>query len=179
MQFQAILKFWFTEIQPIQWFKKDLEFDQRVRERFSVVLDAAKKSETAEWRGSAAGRLAEIILLDQFSRNIHRDTPKAFESDGIALTLAQEMVLQKLDNEIPIEQRGFIYMPYMHSESLHIHDQALKCFNQKGLEDNFEFEKKHRAIIERFGRYPHRNKILGRSSTPEEVHFLQQPGSGF
>lgn len=120
-----------------------------------------------------------MIVLDQFSRNIYRDSPKAFENDVMALILSQEIVSQKLDMELPVEQRSFIYMPYMHSESLLIHDEAIKLFDQKGLEGNLKYEIRHRDIIRRFGRYPHRNPVLGRASTEEEKQFLEQPGSVF
>ncbi|WP_370627476.1 DUF924 family protein [Rhodoferax sp. PAMC 29310] len=123
--------------------------------------------------------MAEILVLDQFSRNINRDTPAAFAQDAQALTLAQELVKTGLDQELPITQRAFAYMPYMHSESLVIHQQALVMFSQGGLEGSLSFEQKHLAILQKFGRYPHRNSILCRPSTPEEVVFLNQPGSLF
>jgi uncharacterized protein (DUF924 family) len=110
---------------------------------------------------------------------VFRDTPRAFAQDALALALAQELVASGGDREIPIEQRSYVYMPYMHSESLVVHDEAMRLFNQPGLERNFDFEKRHRTIIERFGRYPHRNAILGRASTVEELAFLKEAGSGF
>ena len=123
--------------------------------------------------------MAEIIVLDQFSRNIHRGTPQAFSSDPLALALAQEVVQQKLDKDLPLMMRSFTYMPYMHSESALIHQQAVQLFNQPGLETNYDFELKHKEIIDKYGRYPHRNAILGRESSPDELAFLQQPGSSF
>jgi len=125
------------------------------------------------------GRLAEIIVVDQFSRNIYRGTPKAFQWDPMALCLAQEAIRVKADSELSNAKRAFIYLPYMHSESLKIHQQAVELYSAPGLELNLEFEMKHKVIIEKFGRYPHRNDILGRPSTPEEVEFLKQPGSSF
>ena len=127
----------------------------------------------------AAGRLAEIIVLDQFSRNIYRDRPLAFAYDATALVLAQEAVRVGADQQVDFEKRSFFYMPYMHSESPIIHNRAVELFSQPGAEFNYEFELKHKAIIDRFGRYPHRNAILGRESTPEEIEFLGQPGSSF
>ena len=112
-------------------------------------------------------------------RNIHRDTPLAFARDPVALVLAQEAVASGIDHRLEVPWRAFLYMPWMHSESLAIHDEALGLFDQPGLEEQLHFEHRHRDIILRFGRYPHRNAILGRPSTPEELAFLDQPGSSF
>jgi len=125
------------------------------------------------------GRLAEIILIDQFSRNIFRDTPEAFSADAVALVLAQEAIAAGADQQLETKERAFLYMPYMHSESRAIHEQAAQLFDQPGLEYNLEFEHKHKVIIDRFGRYPHRNAILGRTSTAEELDFLEGPDSSF
>jgi uncharacterized protein (DUF924 family) len=171
--YQQVLNFWFKELTPKAWFEKNVQTDQFIRDKFSVTLERAKKGELFNWRNQPEGRLAEIILLDQFSRNIHRDSPEAFSADPLALVLAQEMVLLELDKKIPLEQRSFIYMPYMHSESKLIHEEAVKLFSQKGLEYNLDFEIQHKKIIDLFGRYPHRNKILERTSTPEELEFLK------
>jgi uncharacterized protein (DUF924 family) len=176
---QSVLHFWFIELESKQHFAKDAALDARIAERFAATLDAAARCELYAWRDSAEGRLAEIIVLDQFSRNVFRDTPRAFAQDPLALALAQELVASGGARAIPIKQRSYIYMPYMHSESLVIHDEAMRLFNQPGLERNFDFEKRHRAIIERFGRYPHRNVILGRKSTVEENAFLKEAGSRF
>ncbi len=110
---------------------------------------------------------------------MYRDKPKAFAQDTLALVLAQEAIRRKLDTELQASQKAFLYMPFMHSESAEIHDIAVFLFDQPGLEDNYNFELKHKAIIDRFGRYPHRNEILKRKSTPEELEFLSQPGSSF
>lgn len=173
-----ILQFWFHELAPSDWFKVSDRVDNLIRERYSGVLERAAAGELFSWRTSASGRLAEIIVLDQFSRNIHRGTPLAFQQDSLALILAEEMVIQKLDHELPVGRRAFAYMPYMHSESQIIHEEAMKLFAIPGLEENYEFEVLHKEIIDRFGRYPHRNKILGRVSTPEEIEFLKTH-SGF
>lgn len=174
-----IIHFWFLEIDPKLWFKKDLNFDKTLRSKFSEVHARASKAETFEWRKTALGRLAEILILDQFSRNMFRDKTESFEYDSLALALAQEAVHANADNDLSQKQKVFLYMPYMHSESLLIHEQALKLFAQPGLEDNLDFEKRHLEILKQFGRYPHRNKILDRTSTPEEIEFLKKPGSGF
>jgi uncharacterized protein (DUF924 family) len=128
---------------------------------------------------AAKGRLAEIIILDQFSRNIFRDTPQAFANDPLALALAQEALAVDADKALSPTERSFLYLPFMHSESAEIHKVAVMLYGLPGLEDNLDFELKHQTIIIRFGRYPHRNKILGRESTAEEIEFLKEPGSGF
>lgn len=176
---KIILDFWFKELTPQQWWEKNLKIDNLIKERFSEIHHQASLGELYTWRDTIEGRLAEIIILDQFSRNIYRDTPKAFASDSQALCLAQEAIRLELDKELTIEMRTFLYLPYMHSESLLIHDVAMKLFDIKGLEYNLDFEKKHRDIIEKFGRYPHRNAILSRESSAEEIEFLKQPGSSF
>lgn len=177
--FQVVIDFWFKELEPASWFVKDERFDALLRERFSACYQQAIKGELYEWRVDPQGRLAEIIVLDQFSRNIFRDTPEAFSSDAIALVLAQTAVAAGSDQQLNAQERSFLYMPYMHSESAKIHEIAVQLFSQEGLERNLEFELRHKAIIDRFGRYPHRNQILGRKSTDEEIEFLAQPGSSF
>ncbi|MEL0066626.1 MAG: DUF924 family protein [Gammaproteobacteria bacterium] len=174
-----VIDFWFTELTPQQWFAKSDELDQLCRDRFKTTLDAAALCELSDWRATPLGRLAEIIVLDQFSRNIYRDTPQAFSQDPLALALAQEAVQHGYDKQLNDDQRGFLYMPYMHSESMLIHEQALVLFEQAGQESKYPFEVRHKEIVDRFGRYPHRNAILGRESTAEEVLFLEQPGSSF
>lgn len=174
-----IVKFWFEEIEPAQWWKKDLGFDHEIEARFGATHRAAVLGELDTWRETAEGRLAEIIVLDQFSRNIHRDTPLAFAFDAMALVLAQEAIRIEADQAVEFEKRAFLYMPYMHSESAAIHETAVELFSKPGGEYNYEFELKHKVIIDCFGRYPHRNKILGRESTPDEIKFLAQPGSSF
>ncbi len=179
MEAQPILDFWFGELTPKQWFAKSDELDSIIAERFSDTLKAAAKGELWHWRETAHGRLAEVIVLDQFSRNIYRGSPNAFAQDAIALVLAQEAVEKGADKSLSSNEKAFLYMPYMHSESALIHEQAMVLFKQPGLENNYNFEVRHKEIIERFGRYPHRNELLGRESTPEEEGFLKQPGSSF
>ena len=176
MDYQSVITFWFEEIDDKKWWVKDEEFDCIIRERFADYHEAAVAGELYRWRADPEGRLAEIIVLDQFSRNIFRNTPWAFAWDGIALVLAQETVHVKEDLMLEPRKRAFVYMPYMHSESRKIHERAVVLFNQTGLESNYEFELKHKAIIDRFGRYPHRNELLNRESTPEELDFLDEPG---
>ena len=179
MHAQDILTFWFTELTPQQHFAKDAALDDRIRQRFAATLEAAVRCELFAWRATPEGRLAEILVLDQFSRNIYRDTPQAFAQDPLALALAQELVANGLDASLAPTQRTFAYMPYMHSESRAIHAQSIALFTQLGIERQLDFALRHQAIVERFGRYPHRNAVLGRSSSAEEVVFLGQPGSSF
>lgn len=174
-----VLDFWFEEIEPKQHWVKDPDFDALIAERFGDLHKQAKAGELFQWRSSAKGALAEIIVLDQFSRNMYRDTPDSFASDSLALVLAQVAVQNGLDDELSPQERPFLYMPYMHSESAAIHTEAVKLFEKLGNQDSLNFELKHKAIIDRFGRYPHRNVILGRESTEEEYAFLQEPNSSF
>jgi uncharacterized protein (DUF924 family) len=176
---EQVLGFWFEEIEQRLWWSADPAFDALLRERYLDLQQQASRAELADWRGSGHGRLAEIIVLDQFSRNIHRGRPEAFAQDGMALVLAQEAVAQGLHRELPAQQAAFLLMPYMHSESRLIHAQAEPLFKQYAPEGNYKFEVLHKAIIDRFGRYPHRNALLGRASTVEEIEFLKQPGSRF
>lgn len=177
--YQDIFTFWFDEHGPKQWFQKDELFDALIKERFFVIHGAAAKGELYGWREKAEGRLAEIIILDQFSRNLYRDEGRAFAYDSMALVLAQEAIALGVDNALTTQQRWMLYLPYMHSESLVIHEQAMELFEGLGLEDVMEYEVKHRNIIQRFGRYPHRNALLGRESTADEIEFLKQPDSSF
>jgi uncharacterized protein (DUF924 family) len=176
---QDVLHFWFDETTPEQHFKNDAAFDAEVRARFAETHQAAAQGELAAWRDTPEGRLAEIIVLDQFSRNLFRDDARAFATDGMALVLAQEAIRAGAERVIPEMRLAFLYMPFMHSESRMIHAEAERLFRHSGLEDNYKFELKHKAIIDRFGRYPHRNRVLSRASTPEELAFLDQPGSSF
>jgi len=173
-----VLKFWFLQIEPKQWWLKDSQIDLQICNTFGTTLVAAIKGELSHWRQDTQGRLAEIIVLDQFSRNIHRDTPAAFAADNIALVLAQEAVALGGLAQLPIQQRGFLLMPYMHSESIMIHQQAMPLFEQYAPH-NLQSKRRHQAIIAQFGRYPHRNAILGRDSSAAEIAFLTQPGSSF
>lgn len=179
MSYKEIIDFWFKELSPKDHYKKDQALDDQMRERFLEIHQAAARCELYSWRDHPYGRLAEVIILDQFSRNIYRDDAKSFATDALALALAQEAVRVGADQELKANERAFLYLPYMHSESLLIHQEAMKLFKQEGLEENYQFEIKHKEIIERFGRYPHRNQVLGRTSTAAEIEFLKSPGSSF
>ncbi|WDE95557.1 DUF924 domain-containing protein [Lentisphaera profundi] len=177
--YDDVLSFWFHEIEPAKWWLKDIHFDALIKHRFLALHEQAKKCELFEWRDSAKGRLAEIIVLDQFSRNIFRDSPQAFSADPLALALSQEAISLAKHKDLNQIERSFLYMPYMHSESLSIHDIAVELYTDNGIQSNLDFEIQHRDIIEKFGRYPHRNSILNRLSTAEEIVFLKQANSSF
>lgn len=176
---EEILTFWFDELEPRQWWAKDEELDQEIGDRFMEAHRMACRCELVDWRTSARGRLAEILVLDQFSRNMYRDSPLAFANDPLALALAQEVISRKMDQQLSAIERSFVYMPFMHSESPRIHEVAVALFTANGIASNLEFELKHKRIIDRFGRYPHRNAILGRESSVEELAFLREPDSSF
>lgn len=176
---EDILQFWFEELTPEQWWVKDTDLDQKIRERFLETHHQAALGELFRWRDTPQGRLAEVIVLDQFPRNIYRGDPRSFATDPLALILSQEAIRLGEDRKLEIEKRAFLYLPFMHSESSLIHEEAVRLFSQPGLEYNLDFEIRHKRIIDRFGRYPHRNEILGRQSTPEEIEFLKEPDSSF
>lgn len=177
--YESILKFWFEEIEPKSWWVSDRDFDKQIEDRFLTVLQKAAQGELFSWRKESKGRLAEVIVLDQFPRNIYRNTPKAFAQDPMALVLAQEAIALGAHRDMTPIERSFLYMPFMHSESRRIHEWAERLYRENGLPDSYKFELKHKAIIDRFGRYPHRNAILGRTSSVDEIEFLTQPGSSF
>lgn len=176
---EDILHFWFVEAGPGAWWKKSAAFDALVARRFAPIHAMAAAGELAHWRVRGRGRLAEVIILDQFPRNMFRGDARSFASDNLAVVLAQEAVQRNIQQGWPADWRSFLYMPFMHSESALMHEEAVRLFSEPGLEDNLKFEFAHKAIIDRFGRYPHRNAILGRQSTAEEITFLSGPGSSF
>ncbi len=179
MKAQTILDFWFKELKPKDWFIKNLELDQLIKNRFYNIHQQAKQGELWHWRTQADSSLAEIIILDQFSRNIYRNQTGAFSCDSLALALSQAALEKGWHQKLSSVEKGFLYMPFMHSESALIHKEAMKLYSEPGLENNLDYEQRHKKIIDRFGRYPHRNEILGRSSTPEEILFLKEAGSSF
>lgn len=179
MDHRTVIDFWFRDTAPRYWFARDPAFDQLILRRFRALHAAATRGELWAWRSEPEGRLAEIVVLDQFSRNLYRDTPPAFAQDPVALVLAQEAIAAGADRGFDAPRKAFLYMPFMHSESPVIHGRAVELFRAPGLEHNLDYELRHFAIIRRFGRYPHRNAILGRASTPEELAFLAEPDSSF
>lgn len=186
---RAVLNFWFDPEHEACWFAKDDDFDQQIAQAFGDIWQAAIQGECAYWRRVAdsddgtmanlAGRLAEIIVLDQFSRNLQRGQAAAFAQDGMALVLAQEAVCQPDFAALPTQWRKFMILPFMHSESRDIHERYLPLFKQLDDAQTLDFAYQHKAIIDKFGRYPHRNAVLDRESTAAEEDFLQQPNSSF
>ncbi len=189
-QANEILDFWFGKPDDADygksrkvWFIKNPEFDQEVRSRFLKDYQQAAAGELDDWKTSPQGCLALIILLDQFPRNIFRGQPQAFATDPQALVYAQHAVAQGFDKQLLPIQRQFIYLPFEHSENLEHQRQCIELFSM--LKDHPEcssgvdYAHRHHKVIERFGRFPHRNEILGRETTPEEAEFLKQPGSSF
>lgn len=177
MAFQQVLDFWFNELSAKQWFIKDLELDKEIHKRFSSLHQEAANGELSQWRDTPKGALAEIIVLDQFSRNMFRETAKAFQFDSLALVLAQEALRREDHHELKGSEFDFLMMPFMHSESLSVHQSAQSYFALSDNEGLRVFEGKHLDIIKAFGRYPHRNHLLGRVSTDKELAFLvDNPG---
>lgn len=176
---KAVLDFWFDPHNQPYWFLKNDTFDLAIRTNFYNHWVAGGNGLLSDWRGTIEGRLAEIILLDQFSRNLNRDNDKAFAQDGIALTLAQEALRHPDYKRLAPEQQRFVLMPFMHSESAGIHQTALPHFEALGEPETLAYEIRHKQIIDQFGRFPHRNAMLKRESTPAEIEFLKQPGSSF
>ena len=188
---QAVLDFWFGApgspeagtLRP-EWWRKDPAFDGEIRRRFGALLERALRGELAHWNREPHGALAQVLLLDQLTRNAFRGTARAFEGDARALAAAQAMVDRRQDEALAPEQRAFVYMPFEHAESLAAQDEAVRLFTTLAAlspeqDDQLDYARRHRAVIARFGRFPHRNRILGRESTPAETAFLLEPGSSF
>lgn len=177
---QEVLDFWFDpEVVQKHWVK-DAAFDATIRERFGATHDAAAAGRLDHWRGTAAGCLALVIVLDQFSRNMFRDSPKAFACDPQALRIALDAIAGGLDLELPEDRRVFFYLPLEHAEDLALQDRCVELMQERaGSAEFVEFAKAHQRIIARFGRFPHRNAVLGRTSSAEERAFLQEPNSSF
>jgi len=187
----AVLDFWFgapgsTEHGSARkaWFAKNDAFDAEIRERFAAQIERALRGELDDWGQTAPSALAQVLLLDQFTRNAFRGTARAFAGDPRALAAASRMVGQRQDEELQTFMRGFVYLPYEHAEGLAMQDEAVRLLTRLVAADPsqqsmLDYAVRHRAIIERFGRFPHRNDILGRQSTTEEIAFLREPGSRF
>jgi len=185
-----ILDFWFADgpdEHRLAWFKRDEGFDAEIRARFGSLAAPAREGALDAWAVTPEGALALLILLDQFPRNLFRGSPEAFASDAHALQLAQRVVIvQRMDLALTPTQRVFLYLPFEHAESFAAQDLSVALF--EGLRDHpkhaapkgtIEYAWAHRAVIERFGRFPHRNTVLGRTSTAEEAAYLAKPGAGF
>ena len=176
---KRVLDFWFAPQNKPFWFQKNEAFDLKIRENFYDLWLDGCNGLFSDWRDSIEGRLAEIILLDQFSRNLNRDDPKAFAQDGLALILAQEAIRQPDFFRLSQQQKQFVLMPFMHSESARIHQAARPLFEKFADPETLAYEIRHQQIIDQFGHYPHRNGVMKRVSTPAESEFMKQPGSSF
>ena len=181
-----VLAFWFGPAPHAArnvWFRKDAAFDAEIGSRFGTAVEAALGGAFAEWAATAHGTLARVLLLDQFTRNMFRDTPRAFAGDAQALATATAAVDGGQDRALDHYERWFLYMPFEHAENIAAQERSLALFGALTAESGdaglLEWAEKHAVIVRRFGRYPHRNAILGRASTPEEVAFLNEPGSRF
>lgn len=193
-----ILDFWFGALDAdgradrehrARWWQKDAAFDAEIARRFTEVHGAIRRRQLDAWLADPRGRLAQIVVLDQFSRNMFRGTPAMFASDARALQLAVDGIERGDDRALPLDLRSFAYMPLIHSEELGAQDRAIELFTalrdqapaaaRADLDLQLRYAGMHRDIIRRFGRFPHRNAILERASTPDEIAFLEQPGSSF
>lgn len=198
MTTEQILEFWFGacgadgSLDPSKqkmWFGDGRKYDAEIRKTFGALHERASRGELDEWAATPRGRLALIVLLDQMSRHIHRDTPHAFAQDPAAQKLALDGVNRNVDRELIPAQRAFFYIPFEHAEDIELQRLGVRCLDglahtvapavRKDYESYHSYSQRHRDIVERFGRFPHRNAILGRASTPEEIEFLKQPGSSF
>lgn len=187
---QDVLAFWFgpEDVERAVWFARDPAFDAEIARRFGALVSAALDGGLDAWPDSAEGRLARVIVLDQFTRNIHRGTPRAFAGDAQALALARALVADGQDRALPPLRRVFAYLPFEHAEDRALQDESVRRFAALAAEGGvhaastartLDYAERHRAVVARFGRFPHRNAILGRPGTDEELAFLQQPGSSF
>jgi uncharacterized protein (DUF924 family) len=188
---QAVLDFWFAAPASADhgrtskaWFAKDDAFDRSIRDRFGALIEQTLRGEHDDWAGDPRSALARIVVLDQFTRNAYRGTARAFAGDARALAAASRMVGARQDEALPTFMRSFVYLPFEHAEGLAMQDESVRLFRRlvgQGEDPGqlLAYALRHRAVIERFGRFPHRNEILGRQSTAEESAFLKQPGSGF
>ena len=190
-QAQDVLDFWFLPPDNPdygqargEWFRKDEAFDAHLRARFGTLIDAAIEGGLRAWEATLHGALARLIVLDQLTRNVYRGTPRAFAGDAQALALAVALTQAGQDQQLPPMLRAFAYLPFEHAEDLAMQARAVELFQllsqaQPGFDGMLDYAERHQEVIARFGRFPHRNAILGRASTPQEVEFLRQPGSSF
>lgn len=186
---RAVLEFWFAPAARPLWFEKDKAFDEQIRSRFGAAIHAAQMGELDEWRHGPETTLALLLLLDQFSRNVHRGSAKAFLGDERARQIAGRAIAKDFDRQLDFQRRQFFYFPFEHSESLADLQQAIHLFaaaldgaapaDRDAAAEQLDYAHRHRIILERFGRYPHRNEVLGRPSTDAELDFLRRPGSAF
>lgn len=179
VNWKEVLDFWFDPDHIPLHFDEDDEFDEKVRRKFLATWKVASEGLLVDWRSNIKGRLAEIIVLDQFSRNLWRDDIRTYTQDKMAITLAQEVINHPDYNQLSVDEKKYILLPFMHSESLELHDWAFKYYEELGDKELIHYEKMHRDVLEKFGRYPYQNKDLGRESTPEELQALEENKDGF
>jgi uncharacterized protein (DUF924 family) len=185
----GVLEFWFAEANVAHWFVVDASFDAQIRERFGEAMQAAADGQLDGWAVNPSGWLALLILLDQFSRNLHRQDPRAWMHDASAQRIALSGIARGDDRQLPALQRVFAYLPLEHAENTALQQRSVELFEALCAEvpsqqrERFEgflgYARRHREVIARFGRFPHRNAVLDRTSTPEELIYLAQPGAGF
>ena len=176
---ESVLEFWFTKLKPQDWFVKSEALDLEMRDRFLDLHLALSSRAPEAWREIPEARLALIIVLDQFPRNMFRDSPHAFATDGLALAEARVAVATGADKQVDDERRAFFYMPFEHSEAIEDQARAVALFTALGNEMYLDYAHRHHAVIEKYGRFPHRNRLLGRKNTTEEDAYLAEPGAGF
>ena len=174
---EAVLSFWFEETKPYQWYRRNDKFDADIARRFGALHEAAANGKLEVWRAHPRYSLSLILILDQFSRNLYRDTPRAFAEDAHALGVAREALARHFDRLVDDKRRAFFYMPFMHAENLSVQEECVRLFKARlPTTMNVPFAVEHRDIVKRFGRFPHRNDVFGRRSTPEEIAFLNHGG---
>jgi uncharacterized protein (DUF924 family) len=176
---EEVLGFWFDGLMPEQWFAKSDELDREIAERFEDARRSVLETDAAEWRDDLRTLLAAVILLDQFSRNVHRGSAEAFAADPLAQKLATLAVECGWDREMTPQQRQFLYLPFEHAEDRELQTVSLQYYEALRLDEALEYARQHAEVIARFGRFPSRNAALGRDSTPEEAEYLSQPGAGW
>lgn len=168
---EKVTHYWFEELLPEAWFRKDERVDAAISERFGPLHDEVARLR-AEQLATPLECLAAVIVLDQFSRNMFRGSRRAFETDVLALSIAQHAIAAGLDQQLDRQQRWFLYMPFQHSEDRAVQARSIELFTQLGDRENIGYAQRHKEIVDRFGRFPHRNEVLGRVSTPEELQFV-------
>ncbi len=175
-----LLGFWFDELEDQDYWRRNDELDARIRRDFGELHERAARGELDHWQESPEGALALVIALDQFPRNMFRDDPRAYATDAKALALAEAAIERGFDRQLPNERCRFLYMPFEHSEDLAVQERSLEVFKRLGMADEtYVYVVRHHEIVERFGRFPHRNRVLGRETTAEEAEFLKEPNSSF
>jgi uncharacterized protein (DUF924 family) len=174
-----VIAFWFEQLGSQDWFRKDVKLDATIKERFGALYDALKLGVPAAWLSEPHGVLASVLVLDQFPRNIFRGDERSFATDAAALAIAKRAIAEGVDAKLPGTKRWFLYLPFQHAENSADQARSVELFTTLGNPSALDYALRHQAVIDRFGRFPHRNAVLGRLSTEEEEDFLKQPGASF